>query len=76
MELQMVNEFGTDEEVGDCGQNTISTTWVMWQQGKEVSARHVAMDLGRILVYTKDFPTVGKSAMRSFWRLRPARRGQ
>ena len=41
-ELCKLKDFETYDEVEDCGQVTISTTWVLWHKGSETRARLVA----------------------------------
>ena len=63
-ELQKLKNFDTYEEVQDCGQFAISTTWVLWHKGDEVRARLVARGYEDPQNYPRDSPTIGKTAMR------------
>ena len=63
-ELEKLKKFDTYEEVPDCGQFAISTTWVLWHKEDEIRARLVARGYEDDKSYPRDSPTIGKTAMR------------
>ena len=65
-ELLKLQNFDTYEEVVDTGQNTISTTWVLWKKGDGIRARLVARSFEEDAILQKDSPTVGKNTVRVF----------
>ena len=65
-ELQKLEDFQTYSEIEDRGQNTISTTWVLWQKGEEFRARLVARGFEDEAITENDSPTVAKSTLRVF----------
>ena len=63
VELNKLKEFDV-YEVPDEDQFRISTTWVLWNKGKEVRARLVARGYEDMHDYPKDSPTINKTSMR------------
>ena len=63
-ELKKLKDFKTYELVQDCGQEKISTTWVINNKGSEVRARLVARGFEETNDIPKDSPTLGKSSLR------------
>lgn len=66
VELNKLKDFSTYEEVQDCGQDRISTTWVLWKKGTETRARLVARGFEEDTDIRKDSPTIGKNALKVF----------
>ena len=64
VELEKLKHFGVYQEVDDEGQESISTTWVLWMKGDEARARIVARGFEEDVELNKDSPTVAKSTMR------------
>ena len=64
VELNKLKEFDVYEEVPDEDQFRISTTWVLWNKGKEVRARLVARGYEDMHDYPRDSPTINKASMR------------
>ena len=65
-ELSKLKHFDTYEEVVDTGQNTISTTWVLWKKGDNIRARLVARGFEENIDLQKESPTVNKHTVRVF----------
>ena len=66
VELQKLNQFHTYEEVKDCGQQTLSTRWVITNKEGQTKARLVVRGFEEEFTMPKDSPTVGKGTMRIF----------
>ena len=64
VELNKLKEFDVYEEVPDEDQFRISTTWVLWNKGKEVRARLVARGYEDMHDYPRDSPTINKASMK------------
>ena len=62
VELEKLKSFRVYQEVDDEGQERISTTWVLWNEGDE--ARIVARGYEEDKELSKDSPTVAKSTIR------------
>ena len=56
----------THEEVNDCGQNTLSTRWVITNKDEQTKARHVVRGFEEECTMPRDSPTVDKGTMRIF----------
>ncbi|XP_053390667.1 uncharacterized protein LOC128553511 [Mercenaria mercenaria] len=65
-ELQKFKQFNTYEEVNDCGQNTLSTRWVITSKNEQTKARLVVRGFEEDFSMQSDSPTVGKGTMRMF----------
>ncbi|MCG7877701.1 MAG: reverse transcriptase domain-containing protein, partial [Candidatus Thiodiazotropha endolucinida] len=65
-ELQKLNQFHTYEEVKDCGQQTLSTRWVITTKEGQTKARLVVRGFEEEFTMPRDSPTIGKGTMRIF----------
>ena len=66
-ELNKLALFDTYQEVTDCGQNPLSTRWVVTNKDGNTKARLVVRGFEeKDLEIPRDSPTVSKGAMRSF----------
>ena len=65
-ELQKLRHFNTYEEVNDCGQNTLSTRWVVTNKDEQTKARLVVRGFEEEFTMPRDSPTVDKGTMRIF----------
>ena len=64
VELEKLKSFRVYQEVDDEGEERISTTWVLWNEGDEACARTVARGYEEDKELSKDSPTVAKSTIR------------
>ena len=65
-ELQKLRHFNTYQEVKDCGQQTLSTRWVITNKEGQTKARLVVRGFEEEFKMPRDSPTVGKGTMRIF----------
>ena len=65
-ELHKLKQFSTYEEVNDCGQNILSTRWVITTKNGQTKARLVVRGFEEEFLMQSDSPTVGKGTMRIF----------
>ena len=65
-ELQKLQQFNTYEEVKDCGQQTLSTRWVITDKEGQTKARLVVRGFEEEFMMPRDSPTVWKGTMRIF----------
>ena len=65
-ELQKLRHFNTYKEVNDCGQNTLSTRWVITNKDEQTKARLVVRGFEEEFTMPRDSPTVDKGTMRIF----------
>ena len=65
-ELQKLLQFQTYEEVSDCGQQVLSTRWVITSKEGQTKARLVVRGFEEDFIMPRDSPTVGKGTMRVF----------
>ena len=65
-ELQKLRHFNTYQEVKDCGQQTLSTKWVITNKEGQTKARLVVRGFEEEFKMPRDSPTVGKGTMRIF----------
>ncbi len=65
-EIKKLIEFDTFEVVDDCGQDKISTRWVVTDKGDKKKARLVARGFEEQSLIQSDSPTVAKSVIRVF----------
>ena len=63
-ELQKLRHFNTYEEVNDCGQNTLSTKWVITNKDEQTKERLVVRGYEEEFTMPRDSPTVDKGTMR------------
>ena len=56
----------TYEEVNDCGQNTLSTKWVITNKDEQTKARLVVWGFEEEFTVPRDSPMVDKGTMRIF----------
>ena len=63
-ELKKLKDFKSFEEVRDCGQYRISSTFICWYKGEEVRARLVARGFEEVEKVPGDSPTVEKCNVR------------
>ena len=59
-ELHKLRHFNTYEEVNDCGQNTLSTRWVITSKAEPTRAWHVVRGFEEEFTMPRDSPTVDK----------------
>ena len=76
VELQKLQHFNTYKEVKDCGQQTLSTRWVITNKEGQTNARLVVRGFEEEFMMPRDSPTVGKGTMRIFWQFHPLIIGQ
>ena len=65
-ELQKLRHFNTYEEVKDCGQQTLSTRWIITNKEGQTKARLVVRGFEEDFMMPRDSPTVGKGTMKIF----------
>ena len=75
-ELQKLRNFDTYQEVKDCGQQTLSTRWVITNKEGQTKARLVVRGFEEEFKMPRDSRTVGKGTMRIFWQFHPLIIGQ
>ena len=66
VELQKLSQFHTYDEVKDCGQQTLSTRWVITNKEGQTKARLVVSGFEEEFTMPRDSLTVGKGTMRIF----------
>ena len=65
-ELQELQQFNTYDEVKDCGQQTLSTRWVITDKEGQTKARLAVRGFEEEFMMPRHSPTVGKGTMRIF----------
>ena len=63
-ELEKLKNFGTYTEIPDCGQEAITTTWVLTKKGNQVRARLTARGYEEESNVRSDSPTVQSTSLR------------